>query len=98
MSTYRVLSWRGIPMQVKASGGEARPVSRLMPAWFGEHVDRVAMRDGLYGSDAYLEQLKWSAAIARDGAAEAVADAVVGELEAEWAPVRRRWEDTGELG
>ena len=98
MSRYRVLSWRGIPMQVKVNDGSARPVSRLLPSWFGEHVDRVAMRDGLYGSDAYLEQLEWSAESEREGSAEEVADAVVAELDAEWAPVRTRWQETGELG
>ena len=56
------------------------------------------MRDGLYGSDAYLEQLSWSADLEREGSAEAVADAVIAELEAEWVEVRRRWEETGELG
>ena len=69
-----------------------------MPPWFGEHVDRVAMRDGLYGSDAYLEQLSGRRRSRARSSAEAVADAVVAELEAEWAPVRRRWEETGELG
>jgi hypothetical protein len=62
-------------MQVKVLDGDQRPVSRQLPAWFMEHIDRVAMRDGLHGSDAYLEQ-----------------------LEGEWAPVRRHWEETGELG
>jgi len=98
VTRYRVLSWRGIPMQVKVVEDGGRPVSRLMPAWFVEHVDRVAMRDGLYGSDAYLEQLSWSDHHEREGSADAVADAVVAELEAEWAPVRTRWEQTGELG
>jgi len=98
VTRYRVLSWRGIPMQIKVVGAERRPVSRLMPPWFGEHVDRVAMRDGLEGSDAYLEQLSWSGDLEREGSAEAVADAVIAELETEWAPVRRRWEETGELG
>jgi hypothetical protein len=98
MTRYRVLSWRGIPMQVKVSEGERRPVSRLLPPWFGEHVDRVAMRDGLLGSDAYLEQLEWSPYAEREGSAEDVAEAVLAELEAEWAPARQRWEETGELG
>lgn len=98
MTRYRVLAWRGIPMQVKAVQEGARPVSRLMPPWFGEHVDRVAMRDGLFGSEAYLEALEWSAPLEREGSAEEVADAVLGELDAQWAAVRRRWEETGELG
>jgi Virulence factor len=98
VTRYRVLAWRGIPMQVKVFECDLRPVSRLLAPWFGEHVDRVAMRDGLYGSDAYLEQLEWSADIEREGSAEDVADAAVAELDAQWAPVRRHWEETGELG
>jgi hypothetical protein len=97
VTRYRVLAWRGIPMQVKVFADDQRPVSRLMPPWFGEHVDRVAMRDGLYGSDAYLEQLSWSADAEREGPSDEVADAVLRELEAEWVAVRRRWEQTGEL-
>jgi hypothetical protein len=97
VTRYRVLAWRGIPMQVKAYEDDARPVSRQLSAWFSEHVDRVAMRDGLYGSDDYLEQFAWSQDFERDGTAEDVAVAVVAEIEAAWAPVRKRWEETGEL-
>lgn len=97
MSRYRVLSWRGIPMQVKVVDGSHRPVSRLLPPWFGEHVDRVAMRDGLSRSDAYLDQLQWSAEVECDGTPDEIADAVVAQLEADWAPVQRRWAETGEL-
>lgn len=98
MTRYRVLSWREIPLQVKATDDGERPVSRQLPGWFTEHVDRVAMRDGMYGSDAYLEQLDWSDYTERDGTAEAVADAVLAELVEQWAPVRKHWEETGELG
>jgi len=98
VTRYRVLSWRGIPIQIKVFEDERRPVSRELPHWFAEHVDRVAMRDGLYGSDAYLEQLEWSAFVEREGSAEDVAKALLAELEAEWVPVRRRWDETGELG
>ena len=98
MTRYRVLTWRDIPMQVKVFEDDLRPVSRELPKWFAEHIDRVAMRDGLLGADTYLEQLAWSEFVERDGSAEEVADAVLAELEAEWAAVRRHWELTGELG
>ena len=97
MTRYRVLSWREIPLQIKVHDGDLRPVSKELPPWFSEHVDRVAMRDGLYGSDAYLDQLEWSEYVERAGSAEDVAAVVVAELEAAWAPARRRWEQTGEL-
>jgi len=98
VTRYRVLTWQGIPMQVKVLEDGQRPLSAELPAWFGEHVDRVAMRDGLYGSDAYLAALEWSEFVERDGSAREVLTAVLAELEAEWAPVRLRWEQTGELG
>jgi hypothetical protein len=97
MSRYRILAWRGVPMQIKVTEDGERPVSRQLPPWFSEHVDRVAMHEGLDGSDAYLEQLAWTDYAERDGPAEAVAADVLAELEAEWAPVRKRWEETGEL-
>ena len=98
MTRYRVLRWREIPMQVKVFEDGQRPLSAELPPWFSEHVDRVAMRDGLYGSDAYLAALEWSEFVEREGSAREVLGAVLAELEAEWAPVRRHWEETGELG
>ena len=60
MAWVKVLSWRGIPMSVKVRDESGRRASRPMPDWFGQEVDRVAMREGLAGSDDYLEQLEWS--------------------------------------
>jgi hypothetical protein len=89
MARYRVLSWRGIPAQVKASGDDGgRAVSRQLSDWFVQEIDRVAMRDGLVGSDAYLAEWKWSEYRERPGSADEVADAVAAELEAEWAERR----------
>ena len=84
MARYRILAWREIPAQVQATDETGAKASRQLPAWFGAEIDRVAMRDGLAGSDAYVEQFAWSAETARDGSADAVADAVVAELVAEW--------------
>jgi len=84
LARYRILSWRGIPAQVKAWPDTGRPVSVLMPDWFGQEIDRVAMREGLAGSDAYLEQWDWSGDLERAGSAEEVASAVASELAATW--------------
>jgi hypothetical protein len=97
MTVCRVLQWRGTPLQVKVRENSERPVSREMPTWFTEHADRVAMHEGLYGQQEYLEQYEWSPPFEREGPAEQVADQLVAELTGEWAPVRRRWETTGEL-
>lgn len=92
MTRYRVLAWAGIPAQVKASEEGEKAVSRELPEWFTQHIDREAMKRGLYGSDEYLDQWEWSAYQEREGSPAEVADAVVSELEAEWEPVRKRWE------
>lgn len=96
MTRYRVLAWRGIPLQVKARGDGWTAAAELAP-WFTEHVDRVAMADGLYGSDAYLDQFAWSGWLERAGSPSEVVATVVAELEAAWAPARQRWEASGEL-
>ena len=83
MARYRVLSWRGIPAQVKA-WDEGRPVSRPLPEWFQQEIDRVATRDGLVGSDAYLEEWSWSGEQELTGSADEVASAVVEQLVAGW--------------
>ncbi len=85
MAEYKVLSWRGIPAQVKAYGeGGAR--SAPMPGRYQTEIDRVAMKEGLAGTDAYLEQWKWSRRAARDGSAPEVLDEVIAELTAAWDP------------
>ena len=50
-----VISWRDIPAQVVARHGTDTLRAEL-PARFLAAIDRAAMRDGLTGSDAYLEQ------------------------------------------
>ena len=58
MTEYQVLAWRGIPAQVRVSGAGKR-ISGQLPSRYQEEIDRVAMEEGLYGSDDYLEQWKW---------------------------------------
>jgi hypothetical protein len=97
MTRFRVLAWNGIPAQVKAQADGQRAVSVQLDQWFTEHIDRVAMRDGLFGSDEYLAGWDWSEYREREGSPEEVARAVADELEAEWAPKRRAWEQGEEV-
>ena len=69
MSAIQVLYWQDIPSVVKAGD-----VKRQLPESFQQEIDRVAMEQGLLGSDAYLEQWEW-----RDYDGESV-DAVYDEL------------------
>ncbi len=85
MARYRILAWKDIPAQVQATDDTGARVNRMLPGWFGAEIDRVAMRDGLAGTDDYLEMFAWSDEAERAGSAEEVADAVVAELIAEWS-------------
>ena len=95
VTRYRVLGWRGIPAQVKAEQDGMPAASVQLHPWFTDHIDQVAMRDGLYGSDDYLAQWDWSEYRERDGPPAEVARAVADELEAEWAS-RREAAERGE--
>jgi hypothetical protein len=73
VATYRVMSWRGIPSQVKVIDDTGATVSKMLPAFFQQEIDRVAMAEELVGSDEYLEAWTWSDEIERELAAELTA-------------------------
>jgi len=50
-----VIWWRDIPAQVTAKEGRVRAATELAPR-FQEAIDAAAMRAGLIGTDAYLEE------------------------------------------
>ncbi len=80
MTRVQVLYWQEIPSLVRATGADGTQVSRQLPDWFQQEIDRVAMEQGLVGSDAYLEQWQWAEPEERDGAVNDVLDAVEAEL------------------
>jgi hypothetical protein len=55
MAEYRITFWREIPAMVTARDGAATAKAAL-PDRFQEAIDEAAMRLGMAGSDAYLEQ------------------------------------------
>jgi hypothetical protein len=89
VTRYRILAWRGIPAQLKVFPEGGRPKSVPLDDWFVTEIDRVAMREGLTGSDEYLAQWEWSEDLEREGSAEEVAAAVAQEIEAEWLPKKK---------
>jgi Virulence factor len=89
MATYNILSWRGIPAQVRARDEGGARVSRALPEWFQQEIDRVAMREGLGDSDAYLAGWAWSADAESPGTAADVVGALVAKLISEWGDERR---------
>ena len=82
MIQYQVLYWRDIPAQIKLFVGR-RPRSHALPARFQLAIDRIAMQEGLVGTDAYLDQWHWSAKQERAGTPEDVLPALLRETEEE---------------
>ena len=76
----RVLYWQEIPSLIRVTADDGTQVSRQLPDWFQQEIDRIAMEQGLIGSDAYLEQFAWRELEPRDGAPNDVLDAVEAEL------------------
>ena len=84
MAKYQVMSWHGIPTQVKVSDHSGTIINRQLPPFFAQEVDRVAMSEGLIDSDEYLEGWQWSDAVEYAGTAEDSVDAIVDLVAEEW--------------
>jgi hypothetical protein len=80
MVKYQILYWKHLPSQVKVFEEGKRPVSRQLPDRLAE-IDRIAMEEGLTGTDDYLNLWQWTPKKEREGSAEEVADALVRELQ-----------------
>ena len=83
MALYQILYWKHVPAQIKVFGEGKRPVSRPLPDRFQVEIDKIAMNEGLVGTDAYLEHWRWTRKVERPGSVEEVADALIRELEQE---------------
>ncbi len=83
MPQYQILFWKDIPAQIKVYEGR-RAVSRLLPDRFQVEIDRVAMAEGLAGTDDYLDQWHWTARQERSGTTEEVLDSLAEELQREF--------------
>lgn len=79
MPTFRILAWRSIPTQVEVIGDDGVARKRPMPRWFMQEISRITMREGLAGTDEYLEEFAWTSPEPRDGDPEAILEAVIAE-------------------
>ena len=83
MADLIVLSWRDIPAQVVVKAGR-RSAKRELSKRFIEAIDRVAMREGATGTDAYLEQWRRSDPVPCGDDLEAEASAAAEKLERDY--------------
>jgi len=89
MATLRITYWRDIPTLVTARDGTG-DVSVPLSAAFQELVDRVAMQEGLWESEAYLAEWRVGPEeeVPEPAAAAALARAAL--LEAGFEAIRAR--------
>ena len=80
MTDLFILSWRDIPAQVVVKAGRKR-AKRELPKRFIEAIDRVAMREDVVGTDAYLDQWRRSGPTPCGDDIEAEAQAAADKLE-----------------
>jgi cvfA/B/C family virulence factor len=72
VTRYRVLYWQEIPSLVRVVRDDGSHVSHQLPDWFQQEIDRVAMEQGLAGSDDYLAQWRWADELEHPGSVEEV--------------------------
>ena len=87
MADYTILYWQDIPSMVEAREGRTRKKIQLSDR-FQLLIDAVAMRKGLVGTDAYIEQWRRGAKQSRAGTAEEVVEAVAAETEAQYDAIK----------
>jgi hypothetical protein len=87
MAEYRITYWHDIPSQVDAFYGPER-IRVPLGQRFQALIDAAAMRDGVVGTDAYLEGWRAGPVISRAGTPREVAEAVAADLEAQFDRIR----------
>ena len=83
MADLIVVYWRDIPAQVIVKAGR-KAERRQLEKRFEVAIDAAAMRDGMTGTDAYLEQWRRADPVPVDGDMAEAADAAVDRLHTEF--------------
>jgi len=86
MAKYKVLYWYDIPVQVRAEDQHGR-VNLQLPERFQLAVDEVAMATKMISDDNYTAGFQWQSAQEKEGSAKDVADAVIAELDTQFAEI-----------
>lgn len=86
MAQCTIVSWQEIPSMIEAREGRSRHKVQLSDR-FQELIDMIAMRRGLAGSDAYMNEWRRERQD-RDGGAEDAAAALAAELEGRYEEIK----------
>ena len=86
MSRYRIFYWRHIPSSIVVEGN-GRTIKKQLSQKIQNAIDAYAMASGITSTDDYSAQYKRGDWIERDGSPEEVAEALLSELETEFAKI-----------
>ena len=86
MAKYRIFYWKHIPSSITVEGN-GKTIKKQLSQKIQNAIDAYAMDEGLTGTSEYAAQYKRGAWIEREGAPEEVADALLAELEIEFAKI-----------
>lgn len=86
MARYRIMYWKHIPQSLTVEGN-GHSVKKQLSQKIQDKIDAYAMAEGLTSTSDYAAQYKRGDWIEREGSPEEVAEAVLAELEAQFAKV-----------
>lgn len=86
MSRYRIMYWKHIPQSFTVEG-EGRTIKKQLSQKIQDKIDAYAMAERLTSTSDYAAQYKRGVWVERDGTPEEVADALLSQLEAEFAKI-----------
>jgi hypothetical protein len=87
MAKYRIMYWKHIPQSITVEG-DGRTIKKELSQKIQNAIDAYAMAAGLTSTSDYAKQYKRGDWIERDGSPEEVAEALLSELETEFAKVQ----------
>jgi len=86
MARYRIMYWKHIPQSFTVED-DGRTLKKQLSQRIQNAIDAYAMAEGATSTADYAAQFKRGQWIERDGSPEEVAEAVLAELEAEFAKI-----------
>ncbi len=86
MAKYRIIYWKHIPQSFTVEG-DGRSVKKQLSQKIQDKIDAYAMAVGATSTTDYAKEYKRGQWIERDGSPEEVADALLSELETEFARI-----------
>jgi hypothetical protein len=86
MARYCIFYWKHIPSSITVEG-DGRTIKRQLSQKVQNAIDAYAMAQGLTSTDDYTAQWNRGDWLERDGSPEEVAEALLAELEFEFAKI-----------